>query len=79
MTLQDVLAVFAPGRGLPTLTGDLSQTEAGRVDLAAKQGGARFGRRGMRARLSATGLAERPNPATFDTRTELGGNWTIES
>ena len=31
MTLQDILAVFAPGRGIPTLTGDMRQTSAERL------------------------------------------------
>jgi hypothetical protein len=79
MTLQNVLTVFAPGRGLPTLTGDLQQTFAGRISLTGKpNASANFGRMGTRARLLATGLGQRPNPATFDTQFEMGGNWTIE-
>jgi hypothetical protein len=82
LTLQDVLTVFAPGSGLPTLTGDMRQTGVGRVVGIGKsafgRGGTPFGKFGMRARLLATGLAQRPNPATFDTRSEMSGNWTVE-
>jgi hypothetical protein len=80
LTLQDVLTVFSPGRGLPTLTGDMQQTAAGRVAGVRKSSaaGAPFGRVGMRARLLSTGFAQRPNPATFDTQSEMSGNWTVE-
>ena len=40
LTLQDVLAVFAPGKGLPTLTGEMRQTFAGRVGPASSSAGA---------------------------------------
>lgn len=74
VTLQDVLTVFAPGRGLPTLSGDMRQTDAGRLLGIGKP----FGRKGLVARVLATGLGQRPNPATFDTQFEMAGNWTIE-
>ena len=74
LTLQDVLTVFAPGFGLPTLTGDMRQSKVGRLAGMHKP----FGRIGMRARLLATGIGQRPNPSTFDTSFEMAGNWTVE-
>ena len=33
---------------------------------------------GMRARVLATGIGQRPDPSTFDTSFEIAGNWTVE-
>ena len=74
LTLQDVLTVFAPGRGLPTLSGDMHQTQVGHLAGVGKH----FGRLGMPARVLATGIGQRPNPSTFDTSFEMAGNWTSE-
>ena len=41
MTLQDVLTVFSPGKGLPTLTGDMAQSFSGM--LGGGLSGKRFG------------------------------------
>ena len=41
LTLQDVLAVFAPAQGLPTLSGDMRQTKA--AALGGSLSGRRFG------------------------------------
>jgi hypothetical protein len=73
ITLQDILTVFAPGRGLPTLTGDMRQTQSGKI-----AGGRNFGHVGGRSRFFATGIGQRPNPATFDTQFEMAGNWTTK-
>ena len=54
MTLQDVLTVFVPGQGLPTLTGDMLQTAAG--TLSGPLAGQKFGRPGAQLRFFATGL-----------------------
>jgi hypothetical protein len=73
LTLQDVLAVFAPAQGIPTLTGDMRQTDAG--TLHAGLSGSRFGRRGQRLRLFATGLGRLVDPVTLNAQLEIAGNW----
>src|SRR4029079_16079381 len=40
ITLQDIVTVFAPGMGLPTLTGDMRQTKSGALGGG---GGRNFG------------------------------------
>jgi hypothetical protein len=72
MTLQDVLAVFAPAQGLPTLTGDVHQTLA--APLAS---GARFGVVGLRSRLLATGFGTLVDPVTLNAQLEMAGNWSL--
>lgn len=72
LTLQDVLAVFAPGQGLPTLTGELAQTAAGRVP-----GAGRFGAPGTLLRMFATGLGELVDPVTLNAELEIAGNWSV--
>lgn len=74
VVLQDVLTVFAPGKGLPTLSGDLRQISADKIVL--QDGRWPFGHVGARARLSATGLGTLTNPATLNSVHEMGGNWT---
>ena len=79
MTLQDVLTVFMPAKGLPTLTGDMRQTDA--RTLSGPLAGQKFGRRGARLRFFATGLGTLNNPEDPDnphSQLEIAGNWSIE-
>jgi hypothetical protein len=76
LTLQDVLAVYAAGQGIPTLTGDMVQTRA--KALTGPLAGQTLGRRGTRLRMFATGLGELIDPATFQAQLEIAGNWAIE-
>ena len=78
MTLQDVLTVFAPGQGLPTLTGDMVQTAAAK--LSGPLAGQMFGRGGARLRFFATGhgILTDPNPIAPHSQLEIAGNWSIE-
>jgi hypothetical protein len=76
MTLQDVLTVFAPGQGLPTLTGDMLQTAA--ATLSGPLAGQKFGRPGARLRFFATGLGTLTDPAKPNSQLEIAGNWSIE-
>jgi hypothetical protein len=73
ITLQDIVTVFTTGKGLPTLTGDMQQTQSGRL---SDGGGRNFGHVGARSRLFATGLGTLLNPATFNSILEMAGNWT---
>ncbi len=75
MTLQDVLTVFAPDTGLPTLTGDMRQTFA--HALSGPLAGQTFGRTGTRLRFFATGLGTRTDLAP-NAQLEIAGNWSIE-
>jgi len=72
--LQDVLTVFAPGQGLPTLNGDMEQTLAD--ELGGRGRGPRFGHVGARARLLATGLGTLVDPVALNSRLEMAGNWS---
>jgi hypothetical protein len=74
LTLQDIVTVFTPGKGLPTLTGDMEQTFSDRLDGAGGHG--KFGHVGARARLFATGIGTLVDPATFNSILEMAGNWT---
>jgi hypothetical protein len=74
LTLQDVLTVFAPAKGLPTLTGDMVQTEA--RTLTGALAGRRLGYRGQRLRLYATGLGTLVDPVTLNALLEIAGNWS---
>jgi hypothetical protein len=76
LTLQDVLAVYATAKGLPTLTGDMRQTAA--HALSGPLAGRRFGRVGTRLRLFATGLGTLTDPVTLNAQLEIAGNWSIE-
>ena len=76
LTLQDVLAVYATGKGLPTLTGDMRQTAA--HALSGPLTGQTFGRVGTRLRLFATGLGTLTDPVTLNAQLEIAGNWSIE-
>jgi hypothetical protein len=74
ITLQDIVTVFAPGKGLPTLTGDMRQTQSGKLNDPG--GGRNFGHVGARSRLFATGIGTLLNPVTFNSILEMAGNWT---
>jgi hypothetical protein len=76
MTLQDVLTVFAPGQGLPTLTGDMLQTAA--ATLSGPLAGQKFGRQGAQLRFFATGLGTLTDPIAPNSQLEIAGNWSIE-
>ncbi len=76
VSLQDVLTVFAPGKGLPSLNGALQQTRSER--LASAPAGRRFGHVGSRARLSATGLGELLDAATLNSKLDMAGHWVVE-
>jgi hypothetical protein len=72
VTLQDVLTVFAPGKGLPTLNGDMEQTSADQLGGR----GPKFGHMGARARLLATGLGTLVDPVALNANLEMAGNWS---
>jgi hypothetical protein len=76
LTLQDIVTVFAPLTGLPTLSGDMRQTESGKLN--GPGGGRNFGHVGARARLFATGIGTLVNPATFNSSLEMAGNWATK-
>jgi len=76
MTLQDVLTVFAPAQGLPTLTGDMLQTDA--ATLSGPLAGQKFGRQGARLRFFATGLGALTDPTPPNSQLEIAGNWSIQ-
>jgi hypothetical protein len=75
VNLQDIVTVFAPGKGLPTLTGDLRQVSAHRLDGSHRH--RTFGRVGAEGRLFATGIGTLLNPATFNSILEMAGQWTV--
>ena len=58
LTIQDILTVIATDTGLPTLLGDLRQTEASSLGGGTRK----FGQNGNRLRLQATGLGHRSQP-----------------
>lgn len=74
MTLQDVLTVFAPASGIPTLTGDMTQTRCG--TMSGELVGRTFGALNQRLRLFATGLGFLSDPVTLNANLEIAGNWT---
>jgi hypothetical protein len=74
--LQDVLAVYAAGQGLPTLTGDMLQTKARALRGPLK--GRTFGKSGSRMRMFATGLGKLVDPVTLNAQLEIAGNWSAE-
>jgi hypothetical protein len=76
VTLQDVLTVFAPGKGLPTLNGDMEQTFADQLDGRGR--GPTFGQVGERARLLATGLGTLVDPVSLNATFEMAGNWSTK-
>jgi hypothetical protein len=76
VTIQDVLTVFAPGTGLPTIAGDMRQTQSG--PLTGPLAGHTFGAKGQRLRMNASGLGTLVNPVTFNSQHEIAGNWTAQ-
>jgi len=76
LTLQDILTVFAPAQGIPTLAGAMRQTLAGPV--AGGRPDRRFGHVGSKARLFATGLGSLVDPVTLNANLEMVGHWVIE-
>jgi hypothetical protein len=74
LRLQDVLTVFAPAKGLPTLVGDMRQTRSRR--LAAPSASKRFGEDGARLRMDATGLGTLTDPVALNALLEIAGSWT---
>jgi hypothetical protein len=74
VTLQDILTVILPGKGIPTLNGMLTQTLAGTVGGGPR----RFGRPGARSRFFATGIGTLVDPVTLNSVLEMAGNWVIE-
>lgn len=76
LVLQDVLAVYAAGQGIPTLSGDMRQTAA--RALGGPLSGRTFGRVGTRLHLFATGLGQLTDPVTLNAQLEIAGNWSIE-
>ena len=76
VNLQDVLTVFAPGQGLPSLNGSLRQT--GSDKLLGAPANRRFGHVGSRARLSATGMGTLTDPTTLNSILNMAGNWVVE-
>lgn len=74
ITLQDIVTVFAPGKGLPTLTGDMRQTQSDKLN--GPQNRRNFGHVGAEARLFATGIGTLLDPVTFNSALEMAGNWT---
>lgn len=76
VSLQDVLTVIMPGKGIPSLNGSMRQTVADRLLNAPV--GRRFGRTGSRARLFATGLGTLVDPLTLNSTLDMAGNWVVE-
>jgi hypothetical protein len=76
MTLQDVLSVFLPGQGIPTLTGDMVQAFSG--TLGGGLSGKKFGMAGLNLRMFATGLGTLVDPVTLNAQLEIAGNWATE-
>ena len=76
VTIQDVLTVFTPGKGLPAITGDMKQTLA--RHLGGALAGHTFGVKGQRLRMSATGLGTLVDPVTLNSLHEIAGSWTAE-
>lgn len=76
LVLQDVLAVYAAGQGIPTLSGDMRQTVA--RALSGPLSGRTFGRVGTHLHLFATGLGRLTDPVTLNAQLEIAGSWSIE-
>lgn len=74
LVLQDVLAVFAPSNGIPTLTGDMHQSSS--AILQDGLAGKHFGADNQRLRMFATGLGVLTDPITLNANLEIAGNWT---
>ena len=72
LTIQDILTVIAPDTGVPTLIGDLRQTQAS--SLGGGQG--KFGQNGAKLRLLATGFGTRSDPVPPNANLTVAGNLT---
>jgi hypothetical protein len=75
LTLQDIVTVFAPLKGLPTLTGDMEQTFSDRLDGGGRKH--KFGHVGARARLFATGIGSLVDAVQLNSVLEMAGNWAL--
>jgi hypothetical protein len=76
MTLQDILTVILPGKGIPTLTGAMRQTRAD--GLVGRPTGGRFGHVGSRAQFFASGLGTLIDPVTLNSILQMAGYWAVE-
>lgn len=74
LQLQDVLSVFSPAQGIPTLTGDMRQTHV--RGLSGALSGRSIGGSGQRCRMFATGLGTLVDPVTLNAVLEIAGNWS---
>jgi hypothetical protein len=74
LSLQDILSVILPAQGIPTLTGSMRQTVAGKLGSSP---GRRFGRPASQARLFATGVGRLVDPVTLNAALEMAGNWVV--
>jgi hypothetical protein len=74
LTIQDVVSVFAPAKGMLDLTADMRQTFAGA--LSGGLAGMRFGRTGDLLRQHGTGLGTLVDPVQVHSDLELAGSWT---
>lgn len=76
LRLQDILTVILPGKGIPSLSGEMRQTAAdGLVGLVT---GRRFGHVNSRARFFATGLGTLTDSGRLNSVLEMAGHWVIE-
>ncbi len=75
LVLQDVLTVIDTNKGIPTLTGDMTQTDAQK--LSGALGKHRFGRKASRLRIFATGLGIRTEATAPVASLKVAGNLTI--
>ena len=70
LTIQDILTVTAANTGLPSLVGDLRQTDA--APLSGGKG--KFGQNGSKLRLLATGIGTRLPPDPPVATLTVAGN-----
>jgi hypothetical protein len=70
LTIQDILTVIAPDTGVPTLIGDLRQTQASMLG----GGKGKFGQNGAKLRLLATGFGTRSDPVPPNANLTVAGN-----
>lgn len=78
LRLQSALSTIAPNEGIPTLEGPLVQnTPAGRFTLNGRP--RRFGRRGLRTHVYATGRATRTEATTPLVSLSIAGNAVVVS
>jgi hypothetical protein len=73
--LQDILSTIAPNEGIPTIEGPVRQLSSARF----RHGGRtrRFGHRGLRTRLFATGRATRTDPNAPVARLSIAGSTVV--